>query len=152
MGIGTLAIQFNLHRDTANYNNLSVGHPIFIFDTTVGNGVTSIANNDLSVVGVGTTFADNIYFIQEISNVGAAGSIITYIDSGSSIVGLATTSSSSDPVGRFSWGRLAGFTRGSSPVSIAVTGNTVDVGLTTFPTIQRRGTGIRDTGALPKSI
>ena len=38
----------------------------------------------------------------------------------------------------------------ASPVSIAVTGNTVDVGLTTFPTIQRRGTGIRDTGALPK--
>ena len=82
----------------------------------------------------------------------AIPSIKECLDSGSSIVGLATTSSSSDPVGRFSWGRLAGFTRGSSPVSIAVTGNTVDVGLTTFPTIQRRGTGIRDTGALPKSI
>ena len=37
-----------------------------------------------------------------------------------------------------------------NPKVEAVTGNTVDVGLTTFTTIQRRGTGIRDTGALPK--
>ena len=153
-GIGTLAIQFNLHRldSISNYNNLVVGYPIYIYDTSVGNGVTSIANNDLSVVGVGTTFVDNVYFIQEISNVGLAGSIVCYVNSGTSVVGIATTSNSSNPVGRFSWGRFAGISRSSSPVSIAVTGNTVDVGLTTFPTIQRRGTGLRDGGALPKNI
>jgi hypothetical protein len=153
-GIGTLAIQFNLHRldEISNYNGLAVGYPIYIYDTSVGNGVTSVANNDLSVVGVGTTFVDNIYFIQEISNVGVAGSIICYVNSGTPVVGIATTSNSSNPVGRFSWGRFAGISRSSSPVSIAVTGNTVDVGLTTFPTIQRRGTGLRDGGALPKNI
>jgi len=153
-GIGTLAIQFNLHRldSISNYNGLVVGYPIYIYDTSVGNGVTSIANNDLSVVGVGTTFVDNIYFIQEISNVGLAGSIVCYVNSGTSVVGIATTSNSSNPIGRFSWGRFAGISRSSSPVSIAVTGNTVDVGLTTFPTIQRRGTGLRDGGALPKNI
>ena len=152
-GIGTLAIQFNLHRsDAANYTDLSVGYPIYIFDTQVGTGVTSVATNSLSVVGVGTTFVDNIYFIQELSSVGAAGSIVCYVDSGTSVVGIATTSNSDNPVGRFSWGRLAGISRATSPVSIAVTGNTVDVGLTTFPTIQRRGTGLRDGGALPKSI
>jgi len=152
-GIGTLAIQFNLHRfDATNYNDLNVGYPIYIFDTQVGSGVTSVANNDLSIVGVGTTFIDNIYFIQELSNVGSAGSIICYVDSGTSIVGVATTSNSSNPVGRFSWGRLAGISRASSPVSIAVTGNVVDVGLTTFPTIQRRGVGLRDSGALPKRL
>ena len=152
-GIGTLAIQFNLHRfDATNYTDLNVGYPIYIFDTQVGNGVTSVANNDLSIVGVGTTFIDNIYFIQELSSVGAAGSIICYVDSGTSVVGVATTSNSDNPVGRFSWGRLAGISRSSSPVSIAVTGNVVDVGLTTFPTIQRRGVGLRDGGALPKRL
>ena len=152
-GIGTLAIQFNLHRsDVSNYTDLAVGYPIYIFDTQVGTGVTSVGINSLSVVGVGTTFVDNIYFIQELSSVGAAGSIVCYIDPGTSIVGVATTSNSSNPVGKFSWGRLAGISRDSSPVSIAVTGNTVDVGLTTFPTIQRRGIGLRDGGALPKSI
>ena len=152
-GIGTLAIQFNLHRsDVTNYTDLSVGYPIYIFDTQVGTGVTSVANNSLSVVGVGTTFVDNIYFIQELSSVGAAGSIVCYVDSGTSVVGIATTSNSDNPVGRFSWGRLAGISRATSPVSIAVTGNTVDVGLTTFPTIQRRGIGLRDGGALPKTI
>jgi hypothetical protein len=35
---------------------------------------------------------------------------------------------------------------------MAVTANTVDVGLSTFPTIQRRGTGLRSTGALPKLL
>ena len=152
-GIGTLAIQFNLHRsDATNYTDLSVGYPIYIFNTQVGTGVTSVGINSLSVVGVGTTFVDNIYFIQELSSVGAAGSIVCYVDSGTSVVGIATTSNSDNPVGRFSWGRLAGISRATSPVSIAVTGNTVDVGLTTFPTIQRRGTGLRDGGALPKSI
>ena len=123
-----------------------------MYKRQVGNGVTSVANNDLSIVGVGTTFVDNIYFIQELSSVGAAGSIVCYVDSGTSIVGVATTSNSDNPVGKFSWGRLAGISRATSPVSIAVTGNVVDVGLTTFPTIQRRGVGIRDSGALPKRL
>ena len=57
-----------------------------------------------------------------------------------------------DPRGYFSWGRLSGFSRSSSPVSIAVTGLTVDSGLSTFPTIQRRGYGLRDGGALRKDL
>jgi hypothetical protein len=54
---------------------------------------------------------------------------------------------------------LEGFSRSSSPISIGVSGNIVDVGagLTTFSTIQRRSTpeqgiGIRATGSLPKKI
>ena len=73
------------------------------------------------------------------------------------MVGLTSTGSISNPVGKFSWGRLSGFARFNSPISIGVTGNTVDVGLSTFPTIQRRstptqGVGIRGTGALPKVL
>ena len=55
-------------------------------------------------------------------------------------------------VGRLSWGRLAGFTRNNSPLGAAVSGYTVNPGLTTFPTIQRRGYGLRDTGSLRKDL
>ena len=55
-------------------------------------------------------------------------------------------------IGKFSWGRLGGISRDSSPISIGITGFTVNSGLTTFPTIQRRNAGIRSTGALPKKV
>ena len=63
--------------------------------------------------------------------------------------------------GRFSWGRLfnssgqGSFNR-ANPIAIGVTGNTVGltngVGISTFPTVQRRVFGIRDTGALRKNL
>jgi len=65
---------------------------------------------------------------------------------------LGTTGSPTNICGRFSWGRLSGFTRASSPISIEVTGLRVDAGLTTFPTIQRREYGLRDSGALKKDL
>ena len=60
--------------------------------------------------------------------------------------------------GKFSWGYLApnsgSFTR-NNPIDIGVTGNTViageGLGISTFPTIQRRGFGIRDPGAIKRS-
>ena len=63
--------------------------------------------------------------------------------------------------GRFSWGRLfnaggGGVFNRANPVAIGVTGNTVGlttgVGIGTFPTLQRRVFGLRDTGALRKNL
>ena len=60
-----------------------------------------------------------------------------------------------------SWGRLSGFTRSSTPISIAVTGyvssigissESYSAGLSTYPTIQRRGFGLRSNGSLSKSL
>jgi hypothetical protein len=132
---GYQSIVFTLSDTT----NLSVGQPIYIFDTKVGNGATSI-------VGVGTTFLDNIYTIKSFSS--GTGIVTCSIHSNSSVVGIATTGSSA---GKFSWGKLSGFTRSSSPVSIAVSGFTVNSGLTTFPTIQRRGYGLRNIGPIKKT-
>jgi len=39
-----------------------------------------------------------------------------------------------------------------SPVGVAVTGNYLNVGLSSFPTIQRRSYGIRSSGALRKDL
>jgi predicted RNA-binding protein with TRAM domain len=154
-GGNPLALKFNLN--AASYIGLQTGYPIYIFDTRIGRGVTSIDSSDTAVVGVGSTFLDNIYYIHQFSYSGTTGIITCNIKSNTSIVGLTSTGSISNPVGKFSWGRLSGFTRSSSPISIGVSGNTIDVGLSTFPTIQRRsnsdqGVGLRGTGALPKLL
>ena len=153
-GIGTttgdgvpLALKFSLF--ASSYSDLNINYPIYITNTTVGTGVTSIFDSDSEVVGIGTTFLDNIYNINHIWNSGTAGIITCNIKSDTTVTGLSSTGSSMDAIGRFSWGRLGGsFTRGTEPVSLGVTGLTINSGLTTFPTIQRRSSGLRDTGAL----
>ena len=165
-GIGTtsigndLALKFDVEKTTSggNFTDLQVGYPVYVFDTVVGNGITSIYSSGIGTVGIGTTFVDNIYHVAQISynSSNDLGIITCYIHSDTDLsIGIGTTGSKSDPVGRFSWGLLknsSGLTRSSNPISIGVTGLTVDSGLSTFPTIQRRGSGIgiRDTGALKK--
>ena len=159
IGIGTttgsggnpLALKFTLE-GPVGFPQLQTGYPIYIFDTRVGKGVTSINSSNSAVVGIGTTFVDNVYYIHQFSSNGTVGIITCNILSTTSVVGLASTGSISNPIGKFSWGRMSGFNRSSSAISIGVTGNTVDVGLSTFATIQRRGVGIRQTGALPKLL
>jgi hypothetical protein len=153
-GSGTpVGIRFFLNStDSSPWSGLVSGYPIYIFDTGVGSGVTSIDDSDSAVVGVGTSFANNIYTIQTISSSSQNAEILVNVDSGTNTVGLGTTGSITSPVGRFSWGRLSGFTRASSPISIGVTGLTIDSGLSTFPTIQRRGYGLRQTGGLRKDL
>ena len=149
-GIGVpLALQFTVF-DSNNFSGLSTGYPIYIYDTQIGSGVTSIDNSNSAVVGIGTTFLDNVYYVSDWSNSSTVGILTCNVDSGSPIVGLGTTGNILNPVGKYSWGRIYGATgRSTNPISIGVTGNTVS-GLTTYPTIQRRGIGIRKTGALPK--
>ena len=118
------------------------------------------------VVGIGTTFLDNVYRIKEISSVGTRGLVTCFVHTGlttSTIgnynaAGIATVSpvgiNSQSPtsLGKFSWGRLTGITRSTTPISIGVTGSTIGLstalGITTFSTIQRRGDGLNDSGAL----
>jgi hypothetical protein len=145
-----LALRFYL--DSPSPTGLQTGYPIYIFDTRVGKGITSIDSSNSAVVGIGTTFVDNIYYIGSWSSNGNVETITCNIRSNTSVVGLSSSGSILNPVGKYSWGRLSEFTRSSSPISIGVSGNTVDVGLSTFPTIQRRGIGIRQTGALPKLL
>lgn len=158
-GIGTttgsggnpLALRFTLE-GPVGFSGIQTGYPIYIFDTRVGTGITSIDTSNSSVVGIGTTFVDNIYYIHQFSSSATVGIITCNILSTTSTTGISSSGSTSNPVGKYSWGRMSGFGRSGSPISIGVTGNTVDVGLSTFATIQRRGVGIRQTGALPKLL
>jgi hypothetical protein len=152
-GIGghPLALKFFLNANTT-FAPLLVGYPINIFDTNVGSGVTSVDFDNSSIVGIGTSYVDNIYYIHDIVFQGQNAEIITHIDSNSSVVGIVTVGSATTNVGRFSWGRMTGFARSGNQISIGVTGFTINSGLTTFPTIQRRGYGLRDGGSLRKIL
>ena len=144
-GVGghPLGLKFFFRADAADANDLQVGYPICIVDTTVGNGVTSVNGSNASVVGIGTTFLDNIYIVGSKTNLGPDAEIVCNVHTNSSIVGIATTGSTTMPLGRFSWGRIYNFSARTNPISIGVTGLTVDSGLSTFPSIQRRGYGFR---------
>ena len=120
-----------------------------IFGTKVGHGVTSVDGSNSSVVATGTTCVDNIYIINDY--VPAVGIITCNIMTGVNTSGI-NGASVGFGTGGFSWGRLSGFTRGLNPISIGVTGLTIDSGLSTYPTIQRRDFGLRDTGSLRKDL
>ena len=99
VGVSTLGLKFFLNKPASNWGSLSAGDPIYIYDTTIGAGVTSLATSgiDGNVVGIGISFFDNIYHIQSITSSGTNAEIITNIHSnaGSSVSGI----SSSVPIG-----------------------------------------------------
>ena len=148
-----LALEFTLKAFNDDYTSITEGIPIHIFDTRIGNGVTSINdNNDTQIIGISTQFLDNIYKVHGIDTL--TGIITCNVKSDTNIsgeVGIGTTGTATNPVGKFSWGKISGFTRSSNPISIAVTSYTTS-GLGTYPTVQRRGAGagLRDTGSLKK--
>ena len=146
-------------------NKLKVGYPILVTGTKVGSGLTSINGVNASVVGIGTTFVDNIYIVKTISTNGSLGEIVcdVHTNSNSSVTGINTVgfhstgqSGMTTSLGQINWGRLYGLNlnRSANPISIGVTGLTVDAGLSTFPTIQRKNyvntsvRGLRSTGSI----
>ena len=157
-GIGSsLAIKFTLSRQSGTFPDLQVGYPVYISNTTVGSGVTSVDTFDSNVVAISTSNLNNVYKIHAFN--AATGIMTCNVSSNTSIVGIATTGTLNYPVGKMSWGRLSGFTRSSSPISIAVTGyvssagissESYSAGLSTYPIIQRRGFGLRSNGSLIK--
>ena len=153
-GIGVpLGLKFTL--SPQDFSGLQVGYPIYISNATVGSGVTSIDSSDSDIVAISTSYVNNVYKIHAFDSV--TGIVTCNVASNTSVVGIATTGTANYPVGRLSWGRLSGFTRSLSPISIAVTGYTSSIGITsegynaglsTYPVIQRRGSGLRNTGSL----
>ena len=155
-GIGhPLALKFTLNADLTNNPNsvltdLKVGYPVYIFGTQVGHGVTSVVSDNSTIVATGTTCVDNIYHINAFNS--GVGIITCNIMTGVNTTGIDTSVGLGTAIGSFSWGRLSGFTRGENPISIGVTGLTIDSGLTTYPSIQRRDFGLRDNGSLRKDL
>lgn len=151
-GIGTdLAIEFEIESNIL-LPELQVGYPIYISQTRVGTGITSIDLIDSDVIGVGTNFVDNIYYVHAYDSV--LGIVTCNILSTTNTAGINTSTSNINyPVGRVSWGRIGGFYSEEvlSPIDFNVNGYEVS-GLSTYPTIQRRGYGLRNNGSIKKLL
>ena len=165
-GAGSLALKFFYTSLKSNANKLQVGYPILIKDTTisVGAGLTSVDGADSNIVAIGSTFLDNIYKVSSFVQATDFRAEITcdILSNTEEAVGLASTGfynptniGLTTSLGTISWGRIYNGERDSNPISIGVTGLTVDAGLSTFPTIQRRyfeglnsEFGLRNSGSI----
>ncbi len=161
-GNQSMALTFHVKHDAnigvSNLDRLVAGYPIYVSNTLVGHGVTSVDSGDTALVGIGTTFADNIYKIHAITRSSLTGIITCNVHTGINTAGIPDNTNDISGIstifgGKFSWGKLSGFDRvTTTAVGFAVSGYTVNSGLTTFPTIQRRGYGLRDSGSLRKDL
>ena len=97
-GSNPLAIVFSIIGNGATLSGIETGYPIYIHDTNVGNGVTSINSSDSEIVGIGTTCLDNIYYISDWSSSSLIGNtyvgvITCNVHSDTDITGISTTGS-----------------------------------------------------------
>ena len=161
---GQLGIKFFFRCERAGEvaDNLQVGYPVMITDTNVGNGITS--RDEGGAVGIGTEFLDNIYVVKSrVASGSENGEITCDILNGQTtgIPGAGVTgfynignTGITSSLGRLSWGRLYNATRSDDPIFMMTQGFTVNSGLTTFPTIQRKHytqaslRGLRSSGAI----
>ena len=152
-----LFINFMINKGADGQNittQLKVGYPVYISGTNVGHGVTSIDGHESSIVSIGTTFIDNIYKVHSFTRFDDnSGKFSCRVKTGSN-VGFASAYAgiNTGGIGRYSWGVLESNNTRTNGIGIAVTGNILSSGITTFPTIQRRGYGIRSNGALRKDL
>ena len=64
---GNSAIKFELYNEDASFGDtLEVGYPFSVSNTVLGTGVTSLTGAGV-IIGIGTTYADNIYEVAEVS-------------------------------------------------------------------------------------
>ena len=85
----TMGLKFGLSR-TGAFTNLKETMPIYISDTSVGHGVTSLNESgaDTDVVGIGKTFLDNVYMIKNINRHTNAAEIEVNVHSGINTNGI----------------------------------------------------------------
>ena len=134
VGVASTGIVFDMYIPTNSYlrdtsivgtavtiSGIQTGYYFTVSNSNIGNGVTSIYQNR-SVLGIGTTFLDNVYEVAAVSVAqtsvpGIANTYVarvtTSVSSFNSLSGVGV----SELFGSFSWGRI---TLGSRP-STAVT-------------------------------
>tara|TARA_B100000131_G_scaffold50272_1_gene44902 strand:+ start:6 stop:2705 length:2700 start_codon:yes stop_codon:yes gene_type:complete len=166
VGVGTdLAIVFQLDtNDLVNSENSSfvtgftTGYPFKLYGsgiTPAAGVITSIDAHDSDIIGISTYEVDNIYYAHSVSWDGSArtGVITCNIHSGTNINGLVGVGSTLHPAARFTWGRFSSAIRDVNyPLSLTVKGLDYDPDLDKWPIVQRRNIGLRNTGALDKTL
>ena len=157
IGIGT-ALQFDLFipknsvlRDTSvmpsavTVSGIQSGYYFTVFDSNVGNGLTSYENAiGTSPVGIGTSFIDNIYKVHSAKNItGDAYGIGSTVGINTTLRRVTVSVSSTEGIGigsgfkgRFSWGRLHDFVKVGNSSFTAITDDGI-TGIKTGPVFIR---------------
>ena len=165
-GIGTdLAIVFQLDtNDLINEFNSSYvqdfqqGYPFKVYAsgiTPAAGVITSIDSLDSDTIGISTFEVDNIYYATSLSWDGSArtGVITCNIHSGTNITGLVGVGSTAQPAARFTWGRFSSAIRDvGHPLTLNVKGLNYNPDLDEWPVAKRTNIGLRNTGALDKTL
>ena len=165
-GIGTdLAIVFQLDtNDLINEFNSSYvqdfqqGYPFKVYAsgiTPAAGVITSIDSHDSDIIGISTYEVDNIYYATSLSWDGSArtGVITCNIHSGTNITGLVGVGSTAQPAARFTWGRFSSAIRDvGHPLTLNVKGLNYNPDLDEWPVAKRTNIGLRNTGALDKTL
>jgi hypothetical protein len=113
-------------------SGISTGDYFIIKNSCVGQGVTSLDNGN--VLGIGSTFIDNIYRADGIINDGTSG-IVTVFSNVRSISGIGSTSFAG--CGEYSWGKLYNFNTRTSPQEFKLNSSRGITGVSTAPVITR---------------
>ncbi len=113
-------------------SGISTGDYFIIKNSCVGQGVTSLDGGN--VLGIGSTFVDNIYRADGIINDGISG-IVTVFSNVRSIAGIGSTSFAG--CGEYSWGKLYNFNTRTSPEEFKLNLNRGITGVSTAPVITR---------------
>ena len=160
---GTHRDEFSTQTNLSNANNATIyvekGDTLILENTTGGHqiGIKTDLSNATQVTN-GITGAGTTLITWDTNTIAASDSIYYYYCTSHPNAMNGKIVVKQTEKGKFSWGYLApdtaSFSR-ANPIAIGVTGNTViageGLGISTFPTIQRRGFGIRDTGAIKRS-
>ena len=116
-----------------NKSGIQTGDYFVVHGSVVGNGLTSI-NVDSSVIGIGTTFIDNVYKADQV--VSSSSGIVTVHSNVQSLAGLGETSL--PRIGYYSWGKFYNFTRDVlNPKSFTINNQDGYTGLSTAPIVVR---------------
>ena len=132
-------------------NNLDVGDYFYVFGTGVGSGTTSMDGSN--IIGIGTTYIDNIYKVDSRNTTDKT--VTVSVNSDTVLTGVSgdvtgnsnTQATTRESIGYYSFAKIDAIQRGTSPLTITVAGNEI-AGLGTFPIIERRGLGLRKTGGI----
>jgi len=123
-------------------SGIQTGYYFMVYESTIGNGVTSINDNG-SILGIGTSYLNNVYQAASIQNVksnavgiGSTTDIIRVTVSVKSYNGLSGIGNS-QYFAKYSWGRLYNFSRSSSPKQFDIQILDGVTGLSTAPLIIR---------------
>ena len=124
---------------TTGVSGIQTGYYFAVFNSNVGNGLTSIYQ-DGSTLSIGSTFIDNVYEVASVSigQTDALGIGLTYVAKVTVSVkdynGLSGLGYSSF-YGEYSWGRIHGLSRNEAKEFTSY--NNGLVGVSTSPTVQR---------------